>query len=95
MALIGAAMAARRKGNHLITTCIEHASVYNTMSFLEEQGFRITYLPVDQDGIVSLEALKEALRPETILVSVMYVNNEVGAVQPVDEIAKLVMDYDS
>ena len=50
MALIGAAMAARRKGNHLITTCIEHASVYNTMSFLEEQGFRITYLPVDQDG---------------------------------------------
>ena len=60
MALIGAAMAARRKGNHLITTCIEHASVYNTMSFLEEQGFRITYLPVDQDGIVSLDALREA-----------------------------------
>ena len=61
MALIGAAMAARRKGNHLITTCIEHASVYNTMSFLEEQGFRITYLPVDQDGIVSMDALREAI----------------------------------
>ena len=90
MALIGAAMAARRKGNHLITTCIEHASVYNTMSFLEEQGFRITYLPVDQDGIVSLDALREAICDDTILVSIMYVNNEMGAVEPVAEIGKLI-----
>ena len=95
LALIGTAMANRRSGNHLITTSVEHASVGNPMKYLEEQGFEVTYLPVDQDGIVSLEALKEALRPETILVSVMYVNNEVGAVQPVDEIAKLVKDYDS
>ena len=95
LALIGSAMANRRSGNHLITTSVEHASVDNPMKYLEEQGFEVTYLPVDQDGIVSLEALKEALRPETILVSVMYVNNEVGAVQPVDEIAKLVKDYDS
>ncbi len=95
LALIGAAMANRRSGNHLISTSVEHASVGNPMKYLEEQGFEVTYLPVDQDGIVSLEALKEALRPETILVSVMYVNNEVGAVQPVDEIAKLVKDYDS
>ena len=95
LALIGSAMANKRSGNHLITTSVEHASVDNPMKYLEEQGFEVTYLPVDQDGIVSLEALKEALRPETILVSVMYVNNEVGAVQPVDEIAKLIKDYDS
>ena len=95
LALIGSAMANKRSGNHLITTSVEHASVDNPMKYLEEQGFEVTYLPVDQDGIVSLETLKEALRPETILVSVMYVNNEVGAVQPVDEIAKLVKDYDS
>lgn len=95
LALIGSAMANKRSGNHLITTSVEHASVDNPMKYLEEQGFEVTYLPVDQDGIVSLEALKEALRPETILVSVMYVNNEVGAVQPVDEIAKLVKNYDS
>ena len=95
LALIGSAMANKRSGNHLITTSVEHASVDNPMKYLEEQGFEVTYLPVDQDGIVSLEALKEARRPETILVSVMYVNNEVGAVQPVDEIAKLVKDYDS
>lgn len=95
LALIGTAMANRRSGNHLITTSVEHASVGNPMKYLEEQGFEVTYLPVDQDGIVSLGALKEALRPETILVSVMYVNNEVGAVQPADEIAKLVKDYDS
>lgn len=93
LALIGTAMANRRAGNHLITTSVEHASVDNTMKHLEEQGFRVTYLPVDEYGVVSLEALKEALCPETILVSVMYVNNEVGAVQPVDEIARIVKEY--
>ena len=93
LALIGTAMANRRAGNHLITTSIEHASVDNTMKYLEEQGFRVTYLPVDEYGVVSLEALKEALCPETILVSVMYVNNEVGAVQPVDEIARIVKEH--
>ena len=93
LALIGPAMANRRAGNHLITTSVEHASVDNTMKYLEEQGFRVTYLPVDEYGVVSLEALKEALCPETILVSVMYVNNEVGAVQPVDEIARIVKEH--
>lgn len=93
LALIGTTMANRRAGNHLITTSVEHASVDNTMKHLEEQGFRVTYLPVDEYGVVSLEALKEALCPETILVSVMYVNNEVGAVQPVDEIARIVKEY--
>ena len=93
LALIGTAMANRRAGNHLITTSVEHASVDNTMKYREEQGFRVTYLPVDEYGVVSLEALKEALCPETILVSVMYVNNEVGAVQPVDEIARIVKEH--
>lgn len=93
LALIGTAMANRRAGNHLITTSVEHASVDNTMKYLEEQGFRVTYLPVDEYGVVSLEALKEALCPETILVSVMYVNNEVGAVQSVDEIARIVKEH--
>lgn len=93
LALIGTAIANRRAGNHLITTSVEHASVDNTMKYLEEQGFRVTYLPVDEYGVVSLEALKEALCPETILVSVMYVNNEVGAVQPVDEIARIVKEH--
>ncbi|MGN0294769.1 MAG: cysteine desulfurase family protein [Lachnospiraceae bacterium] len=90
MALIGCAMANKRKGNHLITTVFEHASVGNTMRFLEEQGFRVTYLPVDHEGTVSLKALEEAICPETILVSVMYVNNEIGSVQPVEEIARII-----
>lgn len=90
LALIGTALANRRAGNHLITTCIEHASIYNTMGFLEDHGFRITYLPVDRNGHVSLEALKEAVCDDTILVSVMYVNNEMGAVEPIDEITKVI-----
>ncbi|MDD7390671.1 MAG: cysteine desulfurase family protein [Lachnospiraceae bacterium] len=90
MALIGCAMANKRKGNHLITTVFEHASVGNTMRFLEEQGFRVTYLPVDHEGTVSLRALEEAICPETILVSIMYVNNEVGSVQPIEEIARII-----
>lgn len=90
MALFGAAFANQRSGNHLITTGIEHASVSNPLKFLAQQGFRVTVLPVDERGVVRLEALEEALDEETILVSVMYVNNEIGSVQPVDEIAKLV-----
>lgn len=90
LAIIGAAMANQRAGKHLITSSVEHASVLNTMKYLEEQGFRVTYLPVDQDGIVSLEALEEAVLGETILVSIMYVNNEIGAVQPIDEIARII-----
>lgn len=90
MALIGCAMANKRSGNHLITTVFEHASVGNTMRFLEEQGFRVTYLPVDHEGTVSLQALEEAICPETILVSIMHVNNEIGAVQPIEEIARII-----
>ena len=96
LALIGCARANKRSGNHLITTSIEHPAVLNAMRYLEEEeGFRVTYLPVDSKGKMKLEALKEALCPETILVSVMYVNNEVGTVQPVQEAAKIVKEYDS
>lgn len=94
LALIGCARANRRAGNHLITTSIEHPAILNTMRYLEEEeGFRVTYLPVDAQGRVSLDALKEALCPETILVSIMYVNNEVGTVQPVQEAAQIVKRY--
>lgn len=92
LAIIGTAMANQRAGKHLITSSVEHASVLNTMKYMEGQGFNVTYLPVDADGIVSLDALKEALTDETILVSIMYVNNEIGAVQPVDEIAKIIKE---
>ena len=88
MALIGTALANKRAGMHLITTAIEHPSVYNTMLFLEEMGFLITYLPVDSYGLISLDDLEEAVREDTILVSVMYVNNEIGATEPVEEISR-------
>ena len=94
-ALIGAAMANRRRGKHIITTSIEHASVYNPLIYLESQGFEVTYLPVDHFGVVDLEALKGALREDTILVSVMCVNNEIGTIEPLDQIGKIVKDYNS
>ena len=89
LALLGCARANRRAGNHLITTCFEHPAVLNTMKELESEGFRVTYLPVNEKGVVQLADLEEALCDETILVSVMYVNNEIGAVQPIDEIGAL------
>ena len=94
LALIGVARANRRAGNHLITSSIEHPAILNTMRYLEEEeGFRVTFLPVDQYGRIRLDALKEALCDETILVSVMYVNNEVGSVQPIEEAASIVKAY--
>lgn len=90
MALIGAALANKRAGMHIITTAIEHASVYATTEYLNELGFEITYLPVDKDGIVDMDFLEKNLREDTILVSVMQVNNEIGAVEPIEEIGKLV-----
>ena len=89
-ALIGTALANRRAGKHLITTGVEHTSIYNTMSFLEEMGFEVTYLPVDHLGHISLEDLEKAIREDTILVSVMYVNNEVGAVEPIEAISQCI-----
>ena len=94
LALIGAARANRRRGNHLITSSIEHPAILNTMRYLEEEeDFRVTFLPVDRYGRVKLDALQEALCPETILVSIMYVNNEVGSVQPIRQAADMVKAY--
>ena len=90
MALIGTAWANQRAGKHIISTSIEHPSVYNPLGVLEELGFEVTILPVDHDGHISLKDLEEAIRPDTILVSTMYVNNEVGAVEPVEEISKVI-----
>ena len=92
LAILGAAMANKRSGMHLITTKIEHPAVAAPMKFLEEQGFSVTYLNVDQDGMISLEELLEAVTPETILVSIMYVNNEIGAVEPIAEAAKVIKE---
>ena len=90
MALIGAALANKRAGNHIVTTSIEHASVSAAAAYLEELGFRVTYLSVDSDGVISLDELKEAVCSETILVSLMMVNNEIGAVEPIAEAAKII-----
>lgn len=92
LAIIGSAMANQRAGKHIITTQVEHASVANTMKFLEDNGFEITYLGVDYDGRISLDELKAAMRPDTILVSIMQVNNEIGAVMPVEEAGKLIKE---
>lgn len=93
LALIGIANANRRSGNHIITTRVEHASVYNPILYLEEQGFRISFLDVDKNGIVDLQQLKETLCEDTILVSVMAVNNEIGAIEPIEDVAKQIQLY--
>lgn len=92
MALIGTALANRRAGNHIITTEIEHASIAAPLEFLKEQGFRITKLSVDKNGHISLEELRDAVGEDTILVSIMMVNNEIGAVEPVAEAAKIIKE---
>ena len=89
LALIGAALAYQRRGRHIISTAIEHPSVKKTLDFLETQGFRITKLPADQDGRVSVASVKETICEDTILVSVMFVNNEIGSVNPIAEIGSM------
>ena len=90
MALTGAALAGRRRGNHLITTQVEHPAVLQTMRYLESVGFRVTYLPVDSSGRISLEDLRKAISRDTILVSIMHTNNEVGSQQPIEEAGALI-----
>ncbi len=92
MALIGIAEAYKRAGRHIVTTAIEHASVLSTMKYLEEQGYSVTYLNVDKSGRIDINELKNAITDETILVSVMYVNNEIGAVEPIEEIGKIIKE---
>ena len=93
LALIGCAMANRRSGMHLITTKTEHPAVLETMKHLEEQGFSVTYLDVGSDGRVDCKTLKEALTDDTILVSVMHVNNEIGSVNDIEKLASVVKEY--
>ena len=90
MALIGCAMANIRRGKHIITTQIEHPAVLQTCLYLESQGFTVTYLPVNKQGQISLDDLKEAITPETILVSIMHTNNEIGSLQPIAEAGALI-----
>ena len=90
LAIIGSALMRKGRGRHLITSAIEHPAVYAAMDFLVEQGFELTVLPVDGSGHVSVEDLKSAIRPDTILVSVMHVNNEMGAVEPLADLAAAV-----
>ena len=88
-AIKGVAFANRKKGNHIITTKIEHHAVLHTCQYLEKQGFEVTYLPVDENGLISLEELENAIRPTTILISVMFANNEIGTIEPIKEIAEI------
>lgn len=93
LAIKGIANYYKNRGNHIITTEIEHASVYKACEQLEENGFEVTYLKVDNDGIIDLEELKQAIKKSTILVSIMHVNNEIGSIQPIEEIAAILKDH--
>ncbi len=90
LALIGCAMANYRSGRHLITTQIEHPAILQTMHYLQDQGFEVTFLPVDKTGRISLEDLKKAIRPDTIMVSIMHTNNEIGTLEPIAEAGSLI-----
>lgn len=92
-ALKATAEAYKEKGNHIITTKIEHHAILHTAEYLEKNGFEVTYLDVDENGVVSLEELKEAIRPETILISIMFANNEIGTVEPIKEIGKIAKEH--
>ncbi|MGB9840063.1 cysteine desulfurase family protein [Thermovenabulum sp.] len=92
IAIKGAAKTKNRKGKHIITTCVEHPSVLEVCGELEKEGFNVTYLPVGEDGIVRVSDVINAVKEDTVLISVMHVNNEVGSIQPVEEIAEFIKD---
>ena len=92
-ALKATADAYRDKGNHIITTKIEHHAILHTAQYLEKNGYEVTYLDVDEDGKVRLEDLKKAIRPETILISVMFANNEIGTIEPIKEIGQIAHEH--
>src|SRR5690625_4213180 len=89
LAIKGIALQDQNRGKHLITSQIEHPSVFDTCKNLEQLGFDITYLPVNQDGVISIDELKQSIRPDTILISMMHVNNELGSIQPIEEIGRV------
>ena len=88
-AIKGVAEAYKSKGNHIITSKIEHHAVLHTCQYLEKNGFEVSYIDVDENGLVKLEELKKAIRPTTILISIMFANNEIGTIQPIEEISKI------
>lgn len=88
-AIKGIAFANRDKGNHIITSCIEHHAVLHTCEYLEDQGFEVTYLPVNEQGIIKIDDLKNAITDKTILVSIMFANNEIGTIEPIKEIGEI------
>lgn len=93
IAIKGIAFEHQARGKHIITTEIEHASVFNTCQSLEAHGFEVTYLPVNEDGVISVRQLEDSIRDDTILISVMHVNNETGAIQPIEEIGQIAKKY--
>jgi cysteine desulfurase len=90
IALIGSAMANKRAGRHIITTRIEHPAILQTCAYLEEQGFEVTYLPVDNKGVIRLSDLEKSMRRDTIIVSIMHTNNEIGALEPIEAAGELI-----
>ena len=90
--IVGTALKRKGLGKHIISTRIEHAAVYKPLDFLRERGFEVTVLPVDRMGHISLSELEKAIRPDTILVSLMYVNNEIGSIEPIAEAARIVKE---
>ena len=92
LALIGTALSRGKRGRHIISTGIEHAAVYKPLDFLRERGFEVTVLPVDRMGHISLSELEKAIRPDTILVSLMYVNNEIGSIEPIAEAGRIIKE---
>ncbi|MDD5281268.1 MAG: cysteine desulfurase NifS [Candidatus Omnitrophica bacterium] len=91
-ALLGSAYALEKKGNHIITSAIEHHAIIEPLRFLEKKGFKVTYLKVDGDGLVSLQELRDAITDKTILVSIMQANNEIGTLEPIAELGKIVRE---
>jgi cysteine desulfurase len=89
LAIKGVAFAGRKKGNHIIISAIEHHSVLNTARFFERMDFEVTFLPVDEHGLVDPERLRGAIRPETILVSIMHANNEIGTIEPISDLSAI------
>ncbi|MCL5774394.1 MAG: cysteine desulfurase, partial [Firmicutes bacterium] len=92
LAVIGSARALRDTGRHIITSKIEHPAVLRSCQFLEKEGFSVTYLPVDSKGLIDPESLREALRKDTIFISIMHANNEIGVIEPVDELCKIALE---
>lgn len=88
-ALKGIAYKNKEKGKHIITSKIEHPAILNSCKSLERQGFKVTYLDVDKNGFINIEALKNSIRKDTILISIMFANNEIGTIEPIEEIAKI------